>query len=117
MLQTFDRNFFNSHTIHMAKASLNLKTIVLSFTIPFAIATAGYHSVYVSDAGRGAQGYSMQYPNVPVAKAIQLEENKRWQELDKWLIHMLIFGLPAGLLSVSLVLAAQAIRNHSRNSG
>ena len=59
----------------------------------------------------------MRYPNVPIEKAVELEENKRWQNWAAWGIHGLIFGVPAGLLGLAVVSALHAVRHHSRKSG
>jgi hypothetical protein len=101
----------------MKKVFAKKKLLLLSFLIPFALATAGYHLVYVSDAGRGAQGYSIEYPNIPVEQALKLEKNKRWLEADKWLVHMLIFGAPAGFLGLAVLWTIETVRDHSRKSG
>jgi hypothetical protein len=101
----------------MKKAFLSKKIALFAFLIPFALATVGYHCIFVSDAGRGAQGYHIKYPNLQAEQALELEENNRWQNWSAWGIHALIFGVPAGLLGLAVASAIQAVRHHSRKSG
>lgn len=101
----------------MKQVFAKTKLLLLSFLMPFMLATVAYHMVYVSDAGRGAQGYSIEYPNIPVEQALKLEKNKRWLEADKWLVHMLIFGAPAGFFGLAVLLTIKTVMDHSRKSG
>ena len=56
----------------MKKAFANKKLLLFSFLIPFVLATASYHLVYVCDAGiRGGQALDIKYPNVPIKNALK----------------------------------------------
>jgi hypothetical protein len=102
----------------MKKIFANKKLLLLSFLIPFALATLGYHFVFICDASvRGGQAYSMRYPDIPIEKAVELEENKRWRDWGAWGIHALIFGVPTGLIGLAVVSAIQVVRHHSRKCG
>jgi hypothetical protein len=76
------------------------KLLLLSFLIPFALATAGYHLVYVCDAGVRGQWIDENSKNMPVEKALELEEERRWHDAPAWGVHALVVGLPVGLLSL-----------------
>ena len=82
--------------------------LLLSFFIPFIIATVGYHFVYVCDAGiRGGQAYDTYYPNIPIEKAVEMEEESRWRDIDAWGLHAVVLGLPAGFFMLAVTAVAR----------
>jgi hypothetical protein len=86
----------------MTKAFPNRKILLLSFLFPFVLATAGYHLVYVCDAGVRSMGLDQRYPNVPISKAVELEEENRWKDTAAWGVHALVIGLPVGLFCLGI---------------
>lgn len=95
----------------MKKPFLNNKTALLAFLVPLFLATISYHCVFVSDAGRGAQGYSIEYPKLPTEKVLELEKDKRWTDTSAWGVHALVVGLPVGLLSLLAFAGSNWIRS------
>lgn len=93
--------------------------LLLSFFIPFFIATIGYHFVYVSDSGVRSMGLDQQYPGIPTEKAVEMEEHRRLQDVSAWGVHAVVMGLPAGLLVSILVatarLSIRLIRSRTRD--
>lgn len=86
------------------------KSIFLAFAIPFVLATVGYHCVYVGDASFRGQWIDTSKVDIndktAIEKATVEEENRRWRDGSAWGIHALVLGLPAGLLSLLIVLGS-----------
>lgn len=97
------------YTQVMKKLSANKTLLLLSFLIPFGLATAGYHLVYVCDSGVRSMGLDQKYPNVPIKKAVELEEANRWRDASAWGVHALVMGLPVGLVSLVMSVAGYSI--------
>ncbi len=45
-------------------------------------------------------GIDQKYPNIPIKKAVEMEEDSRWHDASAWGIHALLIGVPIGLLSL-----------------
>lgn len=45
-------------------------------------------------------GIDQKYPNIPIKKAVEMEEDSRWHDASAWGIHALVIGIPVGLLSL-----------------
>ncbi len=43
-------------------------------------------------------GLDQKYPNVPIKRAVELEEESRWKDASAWGIHALVIGLPVSLV-------------------
>jgi hypothetical protein len=98
---------------------LERKTLLLSFFLPFFIAGGLYHCVYVGDASIRSQGIEQKYPKMLIEKAVELEESHRWTDPQAWMTHLLIFGVPSGVLFVGLSCALSTVsrRNILGNCG
>lgn len=94
----------------MKKAFLSKKIALFAFLIPFVLATVGYHCVYVCDASVRGQWMDTSKVDIndkaAIVKATDEEENRRWGDGSAWGVHALVLGLPAGLLSLVIVLGS-----------
>lgn len=47
-------------------------------------------------------GIDQKYPNIPIKKAVEMEEDSRWHDASAWGVHALVIGIPVGLLSLAI---------------
>lgn len=91
----------------MRKVFAKKKLLLLSFLIPFVLATVGYHFVYICDTRVRGQWVDSSkvdiHDKVALDKAADEEEDRRLKDLPAWGVHALLLGLPAGLFSLLIV--------------
>lgn len=84
------------------------KLLLLTFLIPFVLATVAYHFVYICDTRVRGQWMAIsstvdRNDRAALDKAAEEEEDRRWKNLPAWGVHALVLGLPAGLFSLLIV--------------
>jgi hypothetical protein len=90
------------------------RTFFLSFVIPFVLATCLYQFVWVEDAKVRTQW------STASSLTLEQEQSRRWGDSATWFIHALVIGVPAGLLSVTIICGSLAAKNYfcsDRNKG
>jgi hypothetical protein len=95
------------HTRVMNKVFAKKKLLLFSCLIPFVLATVAYHYVFVCDASVRSQWIDTSKVDIndkaAIDKAVEQEENRRWNNGPAWGVHALVIGLPVGLFSLLII--------------